>query len=330
MKRLTPIIALAALVIAGATALLLTSVARADVTIIDNGGGNVVGQSIVNVPGRQGGPCNVPNTNPPTFVTLTPANPNLIPNYCVGPAGTGVAAGGYDFPGVRAWKLVYTVGNARAGGGLGTSALPDSVIASVGLYPPGGGHNSETCDSCRIYVQTNRSVSGQITLSISGGGLMIHGIGPNQGLISTYRVIAYPTQAAANADPTRDGFGSVFFGEVVLEAGAIDGVPLNVPPQRLTRGGFTNNDWNFQAGDGPSNTYVSRPSTDGVNTGTITKTVLVPNANTAVVAVFADPASMQRQAAVPGYSPFGLVLLALGLLGSGFWVIRSRQRVETA
>ena len=225
---------------------------------------------------------------------------------------------------------MYTVGNARAGGGLGTSALPDSVIASVGLYPPGGGHNSETCDSCRIYVQTNRSVSGQITMSISGGGLMIHGIGPNQGLISTYRVIAYPDQATANADQGRGGFGSVFFGEVVLEAGSIDGVPQNVPPQRLTRGGFTNTDWNFQAGDGPSNSYVSRPSTDGVNTGTITKTVSVPNATTAVVVTFADPASMQRNTAIPGYSPIGLFLLALGLLGSGFWVIRSRQRVETA
>src|SRR5262249_62189746 len=146
--------------------------------------------------------------------------------------------------------------------------------------------------------------------------------GPNQGANAIYRLIAYPNQAAADADPSREGFGSSFFGEVTLAAGAVDGGIVDTPPQRTTRGGFTNSDWVFQSQVGGAKKYLTRPN------GTLTKVVPVPDANTAVVVTFADPAVYQRTSPVPGYSPIGLVLLALGLLGGGFWVIRSRQRVE--
>jgi hypothetical protein len=317
--------ALAVVVCVGATALLLTGVARAHVQIVDASTActpatsqNVKGSVNINIPGV---PC-LPINN--VDLTQSPFN---VKQYCVdvpgAPQNFAVAIGGWDNVGCRSWEAIYCYGNAKAGGSLGTSALPDSVIATVGLYPPGGGHNVETCDSCRVYLNTNRSTPGQITLSVSGGGLMINAAGPNQGHFSKYRVIAYPNQAAADADPNREGFGSVFFGEVVLEGGAVDGGIVNTPPTRSTRGGFTDSDWILQSQVGGTNKYVTRPN------GTITKVVTGVNASTAVVVAFGDPGSFQRQA-VPGYSPIGLVLLALGLLGSGFWVIRSRQRVETA
>ena len=139
MKRLTSIIAMAALVIAGGTALLLTSVARADVIVLDGrdglGGGSVTGSSFVTIAGRQPSSCYVPIGGPPAVQTLTNVNPNLFANHRVGPAGrSGVAQGATTSARGAWWKLVYTTRERHSrwwSRHLGSAGLGDRVRRPV-------------------------------------------------------------------------------------------------------------------------------------------------------------------------------------------------------
>ena len=273
----------------------------------------------------------IPNLNgcgPIMDEILGPCNGYQIVHFCVGntfpDAVMGVAQ--YDPAAKIATPLAFVFGNASAGGENQIETLPDSLVAGVGLYkapggtanvPPPGGTGSP--DSA-LRVNVGRSGT-TVTLtvptivvggvSVGSGGMQVRAANSNETSIAEMRLIVYADSNAANADVNTDGFGSSFFGRVVLEAGV--GVPTGVS----TLGGFTNNDFILQPQ--PGSKYTLRPIAG------LTKNVTVPNANNAVVVMVADPRTVSRPVPGPAHTPLGLALLALALMGSGLWVMQRRR-----
>ena len=211
----------------------------------------------------------------------------------------------------------YAGGGGSAGGDQ-TQTLPDSLVAGVGLYITGGGHNliNPPRDST-LALRINRSVPGQLTLTLSTGGLQIRAANTNETCIAEYTVLVYPDSNAANADLNHDGFGTVpnGIGKIVLQGGA------GIESGYFARGFFTSSDWVLQPQ--PGSKFTLRPN------GTLTKIISVPNANTAAILTVGDPRTVDRLQTgpdTPALPPFGLALLALALVGSGLWVMRSRRR----
>ncbi len=303
------------------------SAARADVKVNVNAAGASATSSmkfkIEGIPNP--GPCG-PYINEP----LWNPGPGSIGHYCVGlndPTNNrAVGQAQYFGPGTSVANPSWCVGDAQAGGGgLHTETLPDSAMACVGLYQaPGGTALGSNPDSLlRVNIaRSGTTVTLTIpTINVNGvpvgsGGMQIRQVNANQTMIAEWRLIVYPNQAAADGDVNTDGFGSSFFGKAVLESGT--GVPTGLS----TYGGFTGADFVVQDQGGGKLTL--RPVAG------FSKNAMVPDASTAVVVLFSDPRSLDRPVAVPSSTPIGLVLLALALLASGLWVIRSRRGVQAA
>jgi len=302
----------------------LPLLARADVTVRDNGQANVPSRIIFTVEG-------IPNACGSPLNKVLTAGDNQQAAACFGSTfGNMVfAVGRDDFLTPRGiLEGVWAYGNASAGGGNQIETLPDStVISGVGLYVTGGGNNllNPPADSM-MGVKVARS-GNTVTLtiptivvggvSVGAGGMQVRAANANESSIAEYKVIVYPNDAAANADINHDGFGSNFYGVVVLEAG------YGIHPNPVsTFGGFSDADFILQTHPGIKK-YTLRPIAG------FSKVVNVPTgAAGAVVLTVADPRSVSRP--VPSSSPIGLVLLALALMASGAWVMRSRQRTLAA
>jgi hypothetical protein len=263
--------------------------------------------------------------SPQAWVDLAQSVPNLIfcteggwPNYCVikcywdGPRAAAVCH-----------TAVYCLGNT-SGGGLQTSALPDSVVASVGGYITGGGTNLQNppADSMMAFViERHVPAANQIRLTmLNKGQLAINPMHTRSTTKSAYTVFIYPNQAAFDADLREDGTGATTAGSVTLAGGE------NYPggPAMSTTGIFAPGDWVFQPPLSGSKFSV-RPN------GAIVKTVTLADGaavDAAIVTGKGDALSIDR--VVPGFTPMGLALLALALMGGGLWVMRSRRSVATA
>lgn len=204
------------------------------------------------------------------------------------------------------YSAAYALGGACAGGDLGTQTLPpDTLAASVGLYPPGGGFP----DTTRMLHYAIIRTTGNVRIKYLGGGMEL---GPQSGLMhnnaeAVVKLAVYPNEAAADADVNHIGAGASFFGRAEL---------AGPNATLLTSGGFTPSDW-----------VVSGPDGSGRSTATMNpafvKDVAVADANAAVFQLIADPHSLTQ---TPGQSPVGLILLTIALMAAGFGIIRTRTR----
>lgn len=186
-----------------------------------------------------------------------------------------VLMGGFCFAQGNPDEFVYvqTQGCAEAGGDRieTTSQRPS---ASVGFVSGSGPVPQDSM----VHVHAERIVvpgpaPDMIRLTVSGGGLRTQTFGAGENAQSTFKAIVYPDQAAADADANQlIGTGSSYFGAVTLDG--TTGV-LSVLD------GFSLVDFLLQ--DDGGGQFSARPVLG------LTKVVLVPDANTAVVTGVGDP-----------------------------------------
>jgi hypothetical protein len=204
-------------------------------------------------------------------------------------------------------------GAAAGGGRLTTAAAHSTYFASVGIYAEG------SQDPVSLMEPTvDRAVANQITLNFAAGSAMQVRPGGAWFPIIKYSLIAYPNATAANADPQRDGTGSIFYGRVTLYPGGH--VSIKSPKVPASVPGFLATDWTLSTPE-PG---VSRATWAGA-----AKVLTGAGLNTdAVVVSVADPDA--DPGVVPGASPIVLVLITIALLGSGIAVLRLRSRTAMA
>jgi hypothetical protein len=308
MRRVTwSLRACVILVAALATALLFGAAdAHMNVALKADGSYNVVGN--YQLPCGSAAVQIVPNPPNPYLPGLpgfhethgVPPNPRVILS-----AISVLSGGNYTL-----YEAAYALGGACAGGDLQTEALPpDTLAASVGLYPPGGGFP----DTTRMLHYAVIRTAGNVRLKYLGGGMEV---GPQSSLMHNnaevvLKMAVYPNQAAADADVNEIGAGASFFGRAEL-AGPNGTL--------LTSGGFTQSDWVVSSSDGTGR------STATMNPAFV-KDVAVADANAAVVSLIGDPHSLTQ---TPGQTPVGLILLAIALMVAGFGIIHTRRRVTIA
>jgi hypothetical protein len=129
-----------------------------------------------------------------------------------------------------------------------------------------------------LQVQVERTVTlgptpDIVQLTVTGGGLRAQSFDPSQTAQAILKLIVYPDMATANADAgSLTGAGSAFFGAATLLGGSGSLVATQ---------GFSLADFALQLlGDG---LYTATPVLG------LTKVVLVPDANAAVVSTVGDP-----------------------------------------
>jgi len=237
--------------------------------------------------------------SPPVVRTATLTGNNCFTTVVSDPAGGG------DFDhviasacrnGNKITSYVIASGNCSAGSGkFGTLAVGDTVFAS----------DSSDIDVARLAGQVQLTfTNGRNILSADRGTAVVGAKG--SAASSLMKVLVYPTQAAADADPTGTGAGAVFNGAVGLTS------PGGVVQ---TSGDFIAGDFTSVTDDGSGRLSVR------VRDGLV-KSVAVANSANAVVRVIGDPTSIDP---VPGASPVLVGLLSVALLGLGWMVLYRRQ-----
>lgn len=211
--------------------------------------------------------------------------------------------------------------NGAGGPPLMTSLLPDSLSSCFGLYSGGGIPNLNLSsaagnDSVMSTYVTRDNANNTVLVETSKGGLQTCALTGSQQSFSELMLVVYPNTVAAVNDPSGEGKGAIFFAKAVLSG-----------PSGLlyTYGSTTTSDWIVTQSNGK---WTARPKPG------LQKLISVANdgfpganADSAVVRVTGDARSAQN---VPGQSPLVLALMALALLGSGVWVIRSRRTTAAA
>ena len=287
MKR-----SLAVLALAGVMAVALAGLAYADIEVGD-GPGNTKSSKIswawAGVPDAASPSIRRPFTAGNSPHTVVDVGPNPLVDDIK--ASVAVSGAMYIFEG----------GSGTAGENQ-LSSVPPMHAAGVGLFVPSF---PPPVDSM-LSVSVNRLVPGQVTLTLSGGGLQTRHEGSAADPEVTYRLIVYADQAAANADSTdRDG-PALAMGSVELCSGA------------LTFSGFLNSgDFVLQHHGGAS--YTAR---------TVGTSKLIPgvNENSVVVVSYADVVGPLASPGIPAHNPTSLVLLTLGLMAAGLFAVRSYRR----
>src|SRR6185295_12546510 len=113
-----------------------------------------------------------------------------------------------------------------------------------------------------------------VSVTFLGGGMQARTTSPGDVAHAVMKLIVYPNQAAADADAAQlTGAGSAFFGQVTLDGASGSLVPVQ---------GFSLADFLLQSVGG----LVTATPLVGLN-----KVAMVPDANTAVVTMVADPQS---------------------------------------
>jgi hypothetical protein len=156
--------------------------------------------------------------------------------------------------------------------------------------------------------------AGQVTLTFTNGkNILVADRGTSLGppkfdnATSRIRVLVYPTQVAAGADPTGSGVGAVFNGVAALSS------PGGIV---ATSGDFTAANFTTPVDDG-----AGRFSAATVNG--LTKSVTVANSDSAVVRAFGDPTSVNM---LPASTSVTIGLLSVLLLGIGWITLYYRKR----
>jgi len=336
MRKLTQGIGLVVLVIAGLAAPMFTILARAGVDLVDKPGNAKFGLVTATVDGGQ--QCPFPAG---TLVQVAPPCPQQKTYLC---AGVVFPNRVFLVYGVDAacnfYCIKYCAGDGKGGTGLGTSGLPDSMYALVGLYTPPGGTamlpppaGTGSLDSTMHFSVTRGAT--QVTLNfgdiivggvhVGAGGLQARSVTSHMRSLASYTVIVYPDSFAANADLARTGTGSAFYGKVILKGGPDQEIGGPVFQVRTLPGkpGFSESDWILQPTNaGQFGKWTLRPIAN------LSKVVNVSNGNQATIVTVPHTA---LEDSVPATSPIGLILLTLALMGSGFWaVMRSRQKSVAA
>jgi hypothetical protein len=232
---------------------------------------------------------------PPGWGIFYPVGAPNLPKLVPAGGPVGVVVLGTAANGVRFWGSHPAVGSVfavawawgAAAAGKNTAASPDTIQDS-------------------LQVSVNRSVPGQVTISISGVARHLNPAADPQPITSSLRVSVYPDSESAKEES-----GHLARGEMRFTGSA-----------STTFSGF------FTAGDftGPSVTGDGNDFQVATN-GTIVKVVAVPNAALACVDARVDP---NANAPVPASSPPTLALLAVALLGGGVWFMSRRRRPELA
>lgn len=167
--------------------------------------------------------------------------------------------------------VVNTFGCATAGGSGIESTSPPS--ASVGS--PSGTDIVPSPTAMRVVVErtvTPGPVADVVRLTLRGGNLNTQTFSPGELAQATLKLIVYPDQATADSDGLLNGVGSAFFGSVTLDGAT--GSLVNVH-------GFSLADFLVQS-DGAGQ-FTASPVLG------LSKVVLVPDANQAVVSMVGDP-----------------------------------------
>jgi len=290
------------LLLVGLVSAMFADVASAGVKVVVHTGGTLwnykmscelpCGTPIFPLPGMAGKnlPCG--------FFKYLTSGPSATGGRCIITAGC--------FGGV-AYGSAYPFVDACAGGENTVQALPDTLSASVGLYPPGGGIPDTSLMMGFAIIRT----TGNVRLVYLHGGLQTARAVVTDCPSADFRLAVYPNQAAADADSSNNsGAGSAFFGRATLlgNSGSI-----------ATQNGFGPSNWIVTNDGGGKFTATMTPG--------YTRDVPVGDANLAVVSLFGDPRTTAVGTEAPGHSPVGLTLLTLALLGGGIWVIRSRRTI---
>jgi hypothetical protein len=228
-----------------------------------------------------------------------------------GVAETFIASAAYDFTNNVVHKYFFPAGSTT-GGGLQTQGLPDTLSACVGFYSPGVPPVDSMVAIGIVRNPTN------VTLSFQKGGLQVRMPTGRETSIGKLKVIVYPNLAAADADSVgRTGAGALPGGvaEVELAAGA-----SNV---HLT--GNLSDRYSVRADGGGrySARLVGAPAPLVVSVANQTA------ADQAAVVVIGHAFSY-RAVGAPGTSTIGLAILALLLVASGVWLMRSRRTAAAA
>jgi hypothetical protein len=228
-----------------------------------------------------------------TLPKVVPAGaPVLFTVIAPGFGGNGAAYwGSHPAPGVVNFGVwAWGAAAAKANKALGTTAAsPDTV------------HDS-------LLVSVDRSVPGQVTISISGVAQHMNPGADDSGrpVSSVLGVAVYPD---SNSAKNRTG-------------------ALSQGTMKFTGSAGTAFTGIFNAGDFTAPTTIGDGNDFQVATnGSIVKVVAVPNAATACVEGFADP---DANAAVPGSTPITLLALAALLLVGGTWFLLRKQRPQVA
>ena len=201
-----------------------------------------------------------PDTPPPSCTAYVA---EVAPD---GPSSTVLASGNVSSTGEEA-MFVQVHGCAEAGGDAlqSTTSAPSAAVGS---------------EAEPLRVQVVRTVvpglvPDIVTLTLSGGGLQTFATAAGDQAFSTLKLIVYPDQAAADADADQlTGAGSLFFGAATLLGTSGSLVPVQ---------GFSLAD--FLVHDDGGGQFTATPVTG------LSKVVLVPDANTAVVSTVGDPQS---------------------------------------
>jgi len=168
---------------------------------------------------------------------------------------------------------VRTEGCSQAGG-LRTQASTDVPYAAVGLWSAPGAVPPDTPLSARIQRTVVPLAPDIVSVTFLGGGMQARTTSPGDVAHAIMKLIIYPNQAAADADAAQlTGAGSAFFGQVTLDGASGSLVPVQ---------GFSLADFLLQSVGG----LVTATPLVGLN-----KVAMVPDANTAVVTMVADPQS---------------------------------------
>jgi hypothetical protein len=198
------------------------------------------------------------------------------------------------------------VGNAKAGGGgLGTSAVGDTVFAKDSIV-------------ARIATSGNtitiNTFTGEMRNDPGGAAVTDRSIVGQRPAKGTFIMAVYPNLATAIADEANTGVGSVFFGMVSLAHRA---TPLEVTAPIGGVPGFAPTDFTLTTlSDG---TLIATPAAG------LSKSVTVANGSNAVVAFIHDP-KVGLDGALPGATPATTAALSVLMLGAGLWVMRRRAR----
>jgi hypothetical protein len=245
---------------------------------------------------------NIPSATPPfnyfpapaSWVSYYPAGTTTLPKVVPvgaspafqrveGTPGNGAIFYGSHPTAAQVFVSAWVWGTAWAGKNM-TAASPDTV------------HDS-------LSVSVDRSVPGQVTISINGAAQHLNPAADPQPVRSKLRVVVYPDSNSAKAQTPVIAQGEMNF---TGSAGT-------------SFSGF------FNAGDFTGPTVIGDGNDFQVATnGTVVKVIPVPNAATACVEAVADP---NANAGVPATTPPTLALLAVILLAGGTWfLVRNRRR----
>ena len=309
MRRVASRIGVGAVLLAALAIALLSGPAGAHQKIQELGNGNFNSEMSWELP------CGSENKGSSNYNQVPPGLPGITETHGL-PPDPRVIISAIKVNGVM-YHAEYGLGGGCAGesGGPMVAIAPDTLYASVGLYPPGGGKP----DTSRMMHFSTIRTAGNVRLVYLGGGLQTGPVGAGQVANVSFTVLVHPNQAAANADKNNTGVGANFFGKVTLTGGT--GV-------LTTTGGFSNSDFTVTNDGNGKFTALFVPG--------FTKDVAITGPGIAsevdaVVSMVGDPKTdIPPPPLVPGQTPIGLVLLTLALMVAGFSIIRSRRSVTIA